>query len=151
MTTESDKVTGGCLCGEIRYESDEPPYLVGYCHCKTCQKGIGNLFGTSAFFRAAHFRYVKGLPSWFSFTSRGRRGFCSQCGSPIAFQRLDAKGNPEDYHSIWLGTLDQPEAYEPTVYWHSESKISWVEMDSKLQDAMPTGNSTRYDLTGESI
>lgn len=142
MTTSSEKVTGGCLCGEIRYESDVPPYLVGYCHCKMCQKGVGNLFGTSAFFKHAHFRYVKGAPTWYTSSQRAKRGFCSQCGSPVAFQPIGAE---DDYCAIWLGTLDQPEAFKPTVYWHPESKIPWVDMDSKLHDATPRGNSTRYD------
>ena len=145
MTTDTDKVTGGCLCGEIRYESDVLPYLVGYCHCKMCQKGVGNLFGTAAFFKHAHFRYVKGAPTWY--TSQGaKRGFCSQCGSPIAFQRL---GYEDDYCAIWLGTLDQPAAYKPTAEWHTESKIPWVDLGSDLHDATPRDDSTRYDTVVE--
>ena len=145
MTTDTEKVTGGCLCGEIRYESDEPPYLVGHCHCKMCQKGVGNLFGTGAFFKHAHFRYVKGAPSWF--TSQGaKRGFCPQCGSPIAFQRLTTE---DDHCAIWLGTLDHPEAWKPTVEWHTESKIPWAETTTGLRDATPGDIAARYDQADE--
>ncbi len=141
MTTGTEKVTGGCLCGEIRYESDVPPYLVGYCHCKMCQKSVGNLFGTGAFFKKANFRYTKGAPSWFS-SQDAKRGFCSQCGSPVAFQRI---GHEHDYCAIWLGTLDCPDAYRPTVEWHTESKISWVDSDATLHDATPRDGTSRYD------
>ncbi len=141
MPTDSDKITGGCLCGEIRYESDVPPYLVGYCHCKMCQKGLGNLFGTVAFFKQAHFRYIKGTLTWYKSSQGAKRGFCSQCGSPVAFQRLAT----EDNRAIWLGTLDQPGACKPTVEWHTESKIPWVDMGSDLHEATPEGDSTRYD------
>jgi hypothetical protein len=142
VTSDTDKITGGCLCGEIRYESDMPPYLAGYCHCKMCQKGVGNLFASAAFFKHAHFRYVKGTPTWF--TLRGaKRGFCSHCGSPLAFQRLAA-----DYCAIWLGTLDRPDAFKPTAQWHTESKISWVDMGAELHDATPRGDSGRYDTVG---
>jgi len=145
LTTDTGKVTGGCLCGDVRYESDTQPYLVGYCHCKMCQKGVGNLFGTFAFFKHAYFRYVKGAPTWF--TSQGaKRGFCSQCGSPIAFQHLDYE---DDHCAIWLGTLDQPEAYKPTAEWHTESKIPWVDLGSDLHDATPKDDSTRYDTVVE--
>jgi hypothetical protein len=141
MTTDTDKITGGCLCGAIRYESDEAPYLVGSCHCKMCQKGIGGLFGTSAFFKHAHFRYVKGAPAWY--TSQGaKRGFCVQCGSSVAFQRL---GYEDDYCAIWLGTFDHPETYKPTVEWHTESKIPWVNTGSDLPDVTPSDNTVRYD------
>ncbi len=140
MSDNSVNVTGGCLCGAIRYESDVPPYLVGYCYCKMCQKGVGNLFGTAAFFRHENFRYVKGTPVWY--TSQGaKRGFCSQCGSPIAFQRLDAA----DHCSIWLGTFDQPETYKPQAHWHTESKIPWVNIGTDLPDATPKDDSGRYD------
>jgi hypothetical protein len=44
-------VTGGCLCGAIRYESSEEPYAVAYCHCDSCKKALGGVFGVSAFFR----------------------------------------------------------------------------------------------------
>ena len=104
-----------------------------------CQKGVGNLFGTSAFFKHEHFRYVKGATKWY--TSQGaKRGFCSQCGSPIAYQHL----NVEDHCTIWLGTLDQPETHKPQVHWHTTSKISWVNIDPDLRDASAEGDSVRY-------
>mgnify|MGYP002397622940 CR=1 FL=1 len=27
------KITGGCLCGSIRYESDAEPKMIVACHC----------------------------------------------------------------------------------------------------------------------
>ena len=76
------------------------------------------------------------------YTSQGaKRGFCSQCGSPIAFQRLVAA----DHCSIWLGTFDQPETYKPQAHWHTESKIPWVNIGTDLPDATPKDDSGRYD------
>ena len=34
-------VTGGCLCGEIRYRVTEPPLDTNFCHCRMCQKFSG--------------------------------------------------------------------------------------------------------------
>src|SRR5262249_51951849 len=31
-------VTGGCLCGEIRYTITEPALDTNFCHCRMCQK-----------------------------------------------------------------------------------------------------------------
>jgi hypothetical protein len=33
------RVTGGCLCGAVRYESDAEPALVAVCHCASCHTG----------------------------------------------------------------------------------------------------------------
>jgi len=141
LTDKPETITGGCLCGAIRYQSDAPPYRVGYCHCKMCQKGLGNLFATSAFFKLAGFRYLKNSPDWYT-ADGARRGFCSTCGSPIAFQRL---GFEDEYTAIWLGTLDNPAAFEPTVEYHLESRLPWVDMGHNLQDGTPQGDRSRYD------
>ena len=46
-------ITGGCLCGAVRYEvSQLPDDDVGYCHCRMCQKATGALFGYFVIFDA---------------------------------------------------------------------------------------------------
>ncbi len=135
------KTTGGCLCGAIRYESDVEPYIVGFCHCKMCQKGVGNVFGTAAFFKHATFRFIQGSLKWHKSDS-AQRGFCVDCGSPIAFQR---NGFEDDYFAIWVGTLDHPEGLQPTAEWHTESMLPWVRLQSNLKDATPASTECRYD------
>lgn len=124
------KFIGGCLCGEIRYQADAPPIRVGYCHCRMCQQGVGNIFGTAALFRHETFRFVTGRPTWFQSSALVKRGFCARCGSPIAYQHSD-----NQHIAIWVGTLDYPEKVQPQVHWHIESKIAWVNLDTSLPDA----------------
>ena len=38
------KISGGCLCGSVRYTSEAEPALVAVCHCATCQKNTGSAF-----------------------------------------------------------------------------------------------------------
>jgi hypothetical protein len=33
-----EKLTGGCLCGALRYETTAKPFKVIYCHCNSCRK-----------------------------------------------------------------------------------------------------------------
>ena len=33
-----EKLTGGCLCGAVRYETTAKPFKVTYCHCNSCRK-----------------------------------------------------------------------------------------------------------------
>ena len=37
-------ITGGCLCGQLRYEANAEPIFSAVCHCKTCQKQSGTAF-----------------------------------------------------------------------------------------------------------
>ena len=36
------EMTGGCLCGQVRYSANAEPAFVGVCHCTHCQKQNGN-------------------------------------------------------------------------------------------------------------
>ena len=38
------KITGGCLCGAVRYTADADPSSVTVCHCLDCQKFTGSAF-----------------------------------------------------------------------------------------------------------
>jgi hypothetical protein len=58
-----------------------------------------------------------------------KRGFCADCGSPIVYQPDEV-----DFVTIWIGTLDEPAAFEPRAHWHTESKISWVDIHPNLPD-----------------
>ena len=44
------KHSGGCLCGEVRFEVEGKPSFVGVGHCKDCQLRTGSLFGVGVFF-----------------------------------------------------------------------------------------------------
>jgi hypothetical protein len=47
-------LTGGCLCGGVRFEVTEPPVTASYCHCTRCQKRTGT--AASVQVRIAHGR-----------------------------------------------------------------------------------------------
>jgi hypothetical protein len=34
-------LTGGCLCGAVKYRISAAPLDAGYCHCRLCQKSSG--------------------------------------------------------------------------------------------------------------
>ena len=42
------QITGGCLCGQVRYSGTADPMFTGVCHCKDCQKETGTAFNIFA-------------------------------------------------------------------------------------------------------
>lgn len=111
-------LTGGCLCGSLRFEATGEVHMRGLCFCRTCQKvsgGGGNFFIGVV---AAEFRYVKGEPCLFSLSPESpTREFCGICGVQIAARSPRAPNGV----IIKVGTLDSPRIFDgPDI-------VVWVE------------------------
>ena len=39
------QLTGGCLCGAVRYTTTADPLMTFVCHCRDCQRFTGSAFG----------------------------------------------------------------------------------------------------------
>ena len=104
MADQRVPVTGGCLCGAVRYESTEPPLECCFCHCTICQRNYGGLFSATLKFSGSAFRFTKGEQKYYRATSIAKRGFCVDCGSPVAFFY-------DDLTDVWvkIGSWDHPE------------------------------------------
>ena len=53
-------LTGGCNCGEVRFEVTEPLVAASYCHCKRCQRRSGAAASPSGHPAPGAFRIVAG-------------------------------------------------------------------------------------------
>jgi hypothetical protein len=56
------KVTGGCHCGQITYESEVDPAAVRVCHCTDCQQLTGTAFRTNISSLPGSFKLTRGTP-----------------------------------------------------------------------------------------
>jgi hypothetical protein len=137
MTT----LTGGCLCGAIRYEVAAPIAELRACHCTNCQKASGAQGSVNALVAAADFRITQGTPKRYdSLADSGRtlhRFFCGGCGSPIYTQRNTA---PETV-VLRAGTLDDPGQMKIVANIWTRSARPWAHIDPKtrLHPGQPEG------------
>jgi hypothetical protein len=74
MGTNSEPVdeTGGCACGAVRFRVSGRPARVSICHCMTCRRIHGNVFGGYAMFERSAVEFTGPTQAWQS--SRGRAG-----------------------------------------------------------------------------
>jgi hypothetical protein len=103
-------LTGGCLCGGVRYEVDEPLVSASYCHCTRCQRRTGT--GASAQARVApgSLRVTSGeelVAEWLP-DEGFAKCFCSACGGAL-WSRHPAMG----VTSVRLGTFDGDPGIRP--------------------------------------
>lgn len=108
-----DPVSGGCLCGKVRFEAKGHPYRVGLCHCLDCRKHHGALFHASAIYPEGAV-VVEGETRDFA-----GRHFCPHCGSSV-FARSG------DEIELSLGALDAPDQLAPTYELWTVRREGWL-------------------------
>ena len=86
------KITGGCLCGAVRFESAAPPMVTRHCWCRLCQY-LGAGSGTvNACFKTDGFTIMGTTRDYASIADSGNvmhRQFCATCGTPL-FSTLES-------------------------------------------------------------
>jgi hypothetical protein len=78
-------LTGGCLCGGVRFEVSEPPVHAGYCHCTRCQRRTGTAAAFSARLVPGSLKVTSGeelIRSWDP-PDGFKKAFCSACGGAL--------------------------------------------------------------------
>ena len=114
-------LTGGCQCGAVRYALFAMPEGTSLCHCRMCQKAVGQPFAAFAPVRLADFAWTRGDPPSFRSSSAVERHFCPRCGTPLTFRYLH-----KEEMDVAVGTLDHPELVQPTLVVGVESQVPWM-------------------------
>ena len=129
----SDKkiLTGGCLCGAVRYRVEGEPLEVYYCHCTICQKYSGAPFSAAATFPYESYTLIQGDPRTNQTSSHYVRLSCRQCGSILGGRQ---SGNSPKLVTIRIGNLDNPSALKPTSHVFTATRVEWCDID----DGLPT-------------
>ena len=103
MTGSSDRLTGGCQCGALRYEWLEKPTHSSVCYCRMCQKASGQPFMGLTGGKRENLQWTQGTLSIFKSSNMAERGFCRDCGTPLTYA-FEGTGNI----SVTINSLDDP-------------------------------------------
>ena len=122
--------TGKCACGQVKYESSEPPIVQLICHCRDCQRASG---GSGAALAIDRLNFTAAQPKYYSVTARSgrtmRRGFCQDCGSPISIRRPETPM----VEFIHAASLDNPSSFAPSCEVWVSSAETWHQMHPVAQ------------------
>jgi hypothetical protein len=120
-------LTGGCLCGAVRFEA-RPTHREGYyCHCRMCQLAFGNTRAAFVNLRKDEVRWTTREPARHASSKFAQRGFCDRCGSPLTFENLDS-----EFMDLSAGSFDEPGAFKPVLHFAIESRVEAWEVDDGL-------------------
>jgi hypothetical protein len=106
-------LTGGCLCGAIRFELSALPYTAGYCHCTRCQRRTGTAASPQARIEGSALQVLDGqdlLRAWRHPDGGFEKLFCAGCGAHLLSR------NPDNHSqaSVRMGAFDGDPGIRPT-------------------------------------
>lgn len=84
-TKPAGPLTGGCMCGAVRWELAEPPIGSAICHCSRCQRRTGSASSYSALALKANLEVRSGEDSLGVYAPEEgwHKYFCRECGSAV--------------------------------------------------------------------
>ena len=124
-------ITGGCLCGQLRYEARGAPDGMGFCYCADCRKASGSGFIPFIGVPASVLTITGRTHQFHSPAMRGgkaTRNSCPECGG-LVFGGIHGV---HDSHTIYAGSLDDPAHFKPTLAIFVRDKPDWVVMPEGL-------------------
>ena len=118
-------LSGGCMCGAVRFELTEPPLRALYCHCKRCQRRTGSAFAVSAVTAPGSFTVTSGADRIATYRPDGggwHKSYCSECGSHLF------ANHPEDGAriAVRMGALDQDPGIRPSAHQFVNYAATWL-------------------------
>ncbi|MFK7802536.1 MAG: GFA family protein [Anaerolineae bacterium] len=135
-------LSGGCLCGSVRYKLHAPAKSVEHCHCSQCRRAHGAMYASGAVLYTKDVQITAGEDNLALYgSSAGNwRKFCKTCGCHL-FMVVDQF--PEKIY-VWVASLDggahpgHPADKEAHIF--VESKAPWEQIPAETLQyaAMPS-------------
>ena len=124
--------TGGCQCGQIRYEIRAEPLTLYACHCKECQKQSSSAFGMSMPVPRDTVVILQGQPKqWKRVSDSGREVsclFCGECGTRL----FHNPARNTKITNVKSGTLDDTSWLKPVGNLWTGSGQKWIVLSEQM-------------------
>ena len=115
-------MTGGCLCGAVRYEARAEPVFVCLCHCSSCRRATGGSVVPWATYRTSDVSFAPGALELRSSSAGVTRGHCSRCGTSISYVH---ERRPAEI-DLTVESMDDPMRFKPQAHIWVEDKLPWM-------------------------
>jgi len=113
--------TGGCRCGQIRFQITAPPMIEICCHCEGCQRMTGGPYSVSVVTPESGFAVTSGEPVRGGLRAEIDHMHCPQCLSWV-FTR--PPGLP--MVNVRATMLDDASGFEPYVECYTSEMLPWA-------------------------
>lgn len=131
MSDTAKPVTGGCLCGAVRYEARGDPIYTGHCYCADCRKASGSGFIPFMGYASSAVTFSG---ETLMFTTRAANGgnavrnSCPICGGLV----FGGIVGTDEVHTIYAGSLDDPSLFHPAIAIFTRGAPDWAGIPAEL-------------------
>ena len=121
------RISGHCLCGQLKFRTQGEPEWVMYCHCASCRRHTASPVTCFVNFKSSKVIF-DGNRSTFASSPGVKRSFCARCGTPIAYET----SKRADEIDLYLNVFDEPEAFTPQKHVYFAEHIPWFDVRDDL-------------------
>lgn len=121
-----------CSCGQLNVTTEGEPVRISMCHCLTCQRRTGSVFGVQARFpqdkvsiEGRSTQYVRTADSGNHATFH----FCPDCGSTV-YYRLE---QVPDVIAVAVGAFADPAFPAPKVSVYEARRHAWAGIPADVE------------------
>lgn len=133
MNMAIEMASGGCQCGAVRYRAVLQAETAHICHCRMCQKAMGNAYAPLVSAATATLTWTRGAPATFRSSATVDRGFCATCGTPLFYRATDGSDT-----ALTIGSLDDPALAPPLHQYGMEAELAWARETADLPQSGTT-------------
>ena len=119
-------LTGGCLCGGVRFRVDAPLVVATYCHCTRCQRRTGTAASAQARIQPGSLTVTQGeeLIRTYAPPDGFPKLFCGACGSALWSRSPDDPG----IMNVRLGAFDGDPGIRPSLRQFCAYAAAWEDI-----------------------
>jgi hypothetical protein len=119
----TQELTGGCQCGAVRFRVGRLG-RGSLCHCRMCQKQFGAFY--APLITSFEVTWTRGALKWYRSSNLAQRGFCAECGTPLAYREDGAE------LELAIGAFDNPVLAAPAIQVNPADKLPFTDDLPKL-------------------
>jgi len=123
----NQSLTGGCICGQVKYKITDKPLFTQACHCKDCKILTGSSYVVNSSV-LENTLIVDGEVSSTELKAGSgasyKTYFCTKCGTYVYADYDSAVGRL----TVRTKTLDNSEKFPPQVHIFTKDKDPWLNL-----------------------
>ncbi len=127
-----DSRLASCGCGQLEVTVHGEPVRISICHCRSCQRRTGSVFGAQARFNITDAEINGQSNTWVRTADSGHRiafHFCPNCGSTV-FYLPEAE---PDLIAVAIGAFADQSFPSPGVSVYESRRHPWVAVPTEIE------------------